>query len=348
MTRRQILAAAGSASAWLSLRSAFAQTPGKALLGGSPTAFSVRIRAARQENKKFDIVEHCHNLGLAGVETSLPSGAEAVEALRKQVEAYKMQLFLNTPLPRTESDVPTFDANVKACKEAGALGLHAALTGRRYEQFDSFEAFRKNFEQCQRSVTLAEPVLRKHRLKLAIENHKGFRAAEQAAWMKRVSSEWVGVCFDFGNNLALSENPADTLRLLAPYTIFCHIKDMGVENYPDGFLLSEVPFGQGILNLRQMVQMLREKDPNMLFCLEMITRDPLKVPVFTDKYWSTFDDTTSPVPARDLAKVLDIVRKNPPKTPLPRITGLSPADQVKAEDEYNLQCIAYARQHLNM
>ncbi len=79
--------------------------------------------------------------------------------------------------------------------------------------------------------------------------------------------------------------------------IFCHIKDMAVEpRSADGFLLSEVPFGEGVLNLKQMVNTLRARDPEILFCLEMITRDPLKIPVFTDKYWATFDDSYSTLP----------------------------------------------------
>ena len=111
------------------------------------------------------------------------------------------------------------------------MALHAALTQRRYEQFDTFDAFRKSFEQNQMSVSLAEPVLRKHRIRLAIENHKGWRAAEQAAWIKRVGSEYVGVCFDFGNNISLCETPEETFRLLSPLAIFCHIKDMGRGSY---------------------------------------------------------------------------------------------------------------------
>src|SRR2546423_3728067 len=290
VSRRQMLAAAASASAWLSLKSAAGDVSGSRRMGGAPTAFSLRMRAARQANQPFDMVEHCHSLGLGGAETSLPStDPEAVRKFRQKAEGYNMQIVLNAPLPRAQGDVANFDTAVKAAKEAGAIALHAAMTGRRYEQFDTLEAFRTSFERAQQSITLAEPVVRKYKLRLAIENHKGWRAAEQAAWMKRVGSEWVGVAFDFGNNISLCETPDETFWLLAPYAIFCHIKDMGVENYPDGFLLSEVPFGQGVLNLKQMVQSLRQKDPNMLFCLEMITRDPLKVPVFTDKYWVTFD-----------------------------------------------------------
>ena len=195
---------------------------------------------------------------------------------------------------------------------------------------------------------LAESVLRKHHVRLGIENHKGWRAAEQAAWLHRVGSPWVGVHFDFGNNVSLCEEPAQTLRLLLPYIFACHIKDMAVEPYEDGFLLSEVPLGEGFLDIPAMVAAIRKKDPNIPFDLEMITRDPLKIPVFTEKYWVTFDDSYSPLSGRDLAKVLNIVRKNKPKTPLPRITGMSLEAQLQLEDDNVRKSIAYARQHLDL
>jgi len=343
MTRRQYLAAAGSA-AWLAQRASSAP-PAMPRMGGSPTAFSLRMHSGQP----FDIVEHCHKLGLSGVETARPpSTPEAQKTLRQKLEAYDMRVIFNVPLPRKKDDLDAFDTGVQAAKDSGAVALHVALTPRRYEQFDTFAAFRQSFEQNQLSVSLAEPILRKHRIRLAIENHKGWRAAEQAAWIKRLGSEYVGVCFDFGNNLSLCETPEQTFALLAPLAVFCHIKDMGIESYPEGFLLSEVPFGEGVLNLKQMVQTLRQRDPDMLFCLEMITRDPLKIPVFTDKYWVTFDDSYSPLPARDLAKVLELVRDHPPGKPLPHISGLPPAQQVKMEDDYNQMCVDYARKNLDL
>src|ERR1019366_10120073 len=133
--------------------------------------------------------------------------------------------------------------------------------------------------------------------------------------------------------------PQETLENLLPYTFACHIKDMAVEPYEEGFLLSEVPLGEGFLDIKGMVATLQKKDPNMAFDLEMIVRDPLRIPVFTDKYWVTFDDSYSPLPGRDLAKILGIVRKNPPKKPLPRVTGLSPEAAAKLQDDNNLKCI---------
>jgi len=348
MTRRQILRAAGAASAWLAMESSEAQSPAKlANLGGAPAGFPVRTRAGRGGAKPFDFVEHCHSLGLGVVETRLPgTDADAIKTLRQKVEGHNMRLILDVGYPRDEAAVAAFDTSVKAAKECGAISLRTAMTGRRYEDMNSLEEFRQNFERCQKSIALAEPVLRKYRLRLGIENHKGWRSAEQAAWLKRLSSEWVGVHFDFGNNVALCEEPFATMRNLLPYIFGCHIKDMAVQPYEEGFLLSEVPLGEGFLDLKGMVATLRQKDAKMPFDLEMITRDPLKIPVFTDKYWVTFDDSYSPLPGRDFAKIVKLVHENHPKNPLPRTSGISPEAQLKLEDECISKSIEYARQFL--
>ena len=343
MTRRELFAL--SALPWA------ARTQEKPLrnLGGAPAGFPIRSRAAREAHQPFDFVEYCHGLGLAAAETRLDlSKPEAVRGLRQKLEKYGMRVILDIPLPRDEAGVPAFDSAVQSAHEIGVHSLHAAMTQRRYEQFDAFDAFRKDFERCQRVIALAEPVLRKHRVRLGIENHKGWRAAEQAAWLKRVSSEWVGVHFDFGNNMALCEEPNETLGILLPFIVACHIKDMAVEPYEDGFLLSEVPLGEGVLNIPYMVETIQRHNRETPFDLEMITRDPLKIPVFTDKYWATFDDTVSPLPGRDLAHVLGTVLQKGSKAPLPRISGMPAEEQLKLEDENVRKSIDYAKRHLDL
>jgi len=360
LSRRKILGMAAGIPAWCAMKprsvvlaggpaSSTMPQEGVPKMGGTPTAFSLRARGGRGSGQPFDIIEHCYKIGLGGVQTNPPSMDPAeIRKFRQRIEKYSMHLICDPRLPKQESEVADFETAVKAYKEAGAASFHAALTGRRYEDFDALEPFKQMFEQIKKTAALAEPVLRKHRIKLGLENHKGYRSVEQAAWLKQLGSEWVGVCLDFGNNLALCEDPMDTARMLAPYVVSAHIKDMAIEEYQDGYLISEVPMGEGILDLKQMVQILRQKDPNMIFNLEMITRDPLKIPVYTQKYWATFDDVYSPLPGRDLAKVLAMVKQNKPKKPLPKITGLSAEAQIKLEDDYNMQCINYARQNLGM
>ena len=353
ITRRTALAA-GAASFLMSATRAqkgMAQTVQKRMknIGGAPAGFPIRSRAGRGGAVPFDFVEHCHTLGLGVVETRLPStDPAAIKTFRQKIEATRMRVILDVGYPRDEAGVAPFDAAVKAAKECGAFSLHAAMTGRRYEDFTTLDAFQKDFERCQKSIALAEPVLRRYRIRLGSENHKGWRSAEQAAWLKRIGSEWVGVHFDFGNNVSLCEDPRETLRNLLPYAVACHLKDMAVEPYEDGFLLSEVPLGEGFLDLKGMVATLRTKDPDIPFDLEMITRDPLKIPVLADKYWATFDDSFSPLPGRDLARVLEIVQRNKPKNPLPRITGMSAEAQLKLEDDSVSRSLDYARQYLDV
>jgi sugar phosphate isomerase/epimerase len=339
-----MLAGTGSALAWMSMGGAHAAEPMLKNMGGEPPGFGHRSRAG-----KFDILEHCRGLGLGAVRMNLPSpDLDAVRELRKKIEGYGMRVIISLSPPREASAVPQYENAVKAVAELGAVTTHASFTARRYEEFDTFEAFKTSFERHQRSVELAEPILRKHKVKLAIENHKGWRAAEHVAWIKRLGSEWIGACYDFGNNISLCEDPADTLRLLAPVTIYVSFKDMAVAPYEEGFLLSEMALGEGMLDIPGMVKVLQQNDPNMIFALEMITRDPLRIPVFTKKYWATFDDSYSPLPGRDLARILEIVRTTPGKTPLTKTSGLSPADALKLEDEMINRSIAYARKNLSL
>jgi hypothetical protein len=79
----------------------------------------------------------------------------------------------------------------------------------------------------------------------------------------------------------------------------------------------------------------------------MITREPLKIPVFTKKYWATFDESYSPLPGRDLARMIEIVRTTPPTTPLTKTTGLSAPDALRLEDEMINRSIAWARKNLS-
>src|SRR5436853_283714 len=77
-----------------------------------------------------------------------------------------------------------------------------------------------------------------------------------------------------------------------------------------------------------VVASLQEAHPKIQFNLEMITRDPLKIPCLTRKYWATM----ATVPARHLAAALAMVRHNPPNKPLPRTGGLDLDQQLALED----------------
>jgi sugar phosphate isomerase/epimerase len=140
------------------------------------------------------------------------------------------------------------------------------------------------------------------------------------------------------------DDPIETVEKLAPYTFNTHFKDMAAEETADGFRISEVPLGEGMLDMKRIVETIRRARPDVRFSLEMITRDPLEVPCLTEKYWSTFDDVNGVRLARTLANI----RAHPPKAPLPRITGLTPDERLALEMELVERSIVYARDRLGL
>jgi sugar phosphate isomerase/epimerase len=262
---------------------------------------------------------------------------------RQLKEELDMYVEIQTFLPR--EDPAVFEHAVEVAKAAGASSLRVVcLLGRRYEMFDSRAAWDEAVKGFHRQIAAAVPIVEKHRMRLGIENHKDWRVDQQVDLLKQYSSEYIGVALDTGNNLSVLDDPMETVEKLAPYTFNVHFKDMAVQETETGFLLSEVPLGDGMLDLKRMVETIRRARPDVYFSLEMITRDPLEVPCLTDKYWATFDDVSGIALARALARV----RANRPRQPLPGIKGLSEEQRYALELANVGRSIDYAREHLGL
>ena len=290
-------------------------------------------------------VQFCHERGAGGVQLRIRvRDKDYVARLRGKLEVYDMFLEGSIRVPRDPADVDRFDAEVRVAKEAGATVLRVAMGGRRYEVYVRADAYQQFTERSFRSLMLAEPIVARHEIRLAIENHKDWRINQLVGMLKRLDSEYVGICVDTGNSISLLEDPMEVVEAFAPWAYSVHLKDMAVRPYEDGFLLAGVPLGEGLLDLGRMVGLLGRARPEIQFSLEMMTRDPLKIPCLTEKYWATLSD----VPGRQLARTLAMVRDHAAEQPFPRISGLTPKDRLAAEDNNVRRSLAYAREHLDL
>ncbi|TDQ13535.1 xylose isomerase-like TIM barrel protein [Algoriphagus boseongensis] len=292
----------------------------------------------------LDFMRHCHSIGAGGIQTGVSSWADDFsKKVRDEREKLGMYLEGSIGMPKNPEDVARFEKEILLAKEAGAQVIRTVcLSGRRYENFKTeaeWESFKTN---SLKSIQLAEPIVRKHRLKLAIENHKDWMAAELAELIENLGSEWVGVTLDFGNNVSLLEEPMEVIQTLAPYAFSTHVKDMGVKPYEKGFLLSEVELGKGIIDLKEAIALCKKHQPQVTFSLEMITRDPLEVPCLEDSYWVTFDK----MPASELAKVLRLVQDETYPGELPQVKNLSPEEKLAFEEENVEKCLQYSKKIL--
>jgi sugar phosphate isomerase/epimerase len=349
VTRREFLAAA--AATLPTLPAERVSREGRQRLGVVAYCYSIRMGAERKRGEAgladpLALLEQCRRIGAGGMQFALGVRDKDYTAnLRQKLEASGMYLEGIVRLPKDRSDVDRFAAEVRVAKEAGARVLRTVLlSGRRYETFDSAAGFRKWRENAAASLGLAEPVAARLDVRLAVENHKDQRVGELLEVLKRLDSRHVGVCVDTGNSIALLEDPLEVVEAYAPWAFSTHMKDVVVEEYEDGFLLAEVPLGEGILDLKKIVAVLRRAHPEVHFNLEMITRDPLKVPCLAPKYWASSEG----LPGRELARALSWVRRHRPRNPLPRVTGLDPRQQLAAEEENVRRSLTYAREHLGL
>ncbi len=321
MTRRSFVGAMAAAVA----------PAGDLKLGIASTCFMT----ASNPKDTIAFLERGRALGAAGIQMHLTSTEPAyVKRLRDAAERYGMYVETMAELPK--GDVAAFERALAAARDAGAAVIRVGcLSGRRYENFAGYDEWKRWVEAARNSVFRAVPIAERLKMPLAIENHKDWTAAELAALVKQISSEYVGVCLDTGNNISLLDDPYEVVDTLAPYTLATHFKDMAVAPDDEGFLLSEVVLGEGMLDLRRMARTIRAARPRTKFMLEMITRNPLRVPCLTTKYWATFPDRSGYALARTLA----MVRQNGGKA-LPRVDGLAGDAVARLEEENVRKCLA--------
>lgn len=353
MRRRDVLkgvAAAGTAAAlgWLAPAARAAAAPRRTRMGlvmytGSIRRAQQQAQADLYEPARF--LEFCLGLGVSGMQIDLGIMDDAAaEAFRSQVAAADLYLEATVKPPQTDAELDRFDAQIRTVARCGALAARTVIIpGRRYEQFNDLETYREYSARGRQAVLRALPIVEKHRVPLAIENHKDHRLDERIALYREVDSEFIRATVDTGNNLALLEDPLEAVKALAPWASSVHLKDQAVRPYDDGFLLGDVPLGQGCLDLKGMVAALRSAQPKVHFSLELITREPLKVPCLTEKYWATFPT----VPGTDLARTLREVRAAATDR-LGQITGLDPAALLAREDANIAESIDYAVRELGL
>ena len=224
--------------------------------------------------------------GGAQVDLSQLESHDPAYLSRVRARAEKAGLWLELSVP--SKYLESADVYAQMAAVAQALGVDrirvALLYGRRYESFATNDAWTAHDRKWRSQLAAIKPVIERYPIQMGIENHKDYTARELADLLTSLDSAKIGACVDFGNNVSLLEDPLDTVRTLAPFAVTTHLKDMAVRPSADGFELSEVPLGEGIVPLADAIAAVKAARPETRLSLEMITRDPLSVPYRTDEY----------------------------------------------------------------
>jgi sugar phosphate isomerase/epimerase len=340
----------GAALAAVSAMPTMAADRPQSKLGISQTALGRYLRKQRGTNPAdrsvFDpiaTVDYARGMGAGGIQIAVSLDTD-VKKLRARLEHHQMFFEGDVRMLQKPTDDPApFEQALRMNKELGAPCVRVVcFNGRRYENYTTVQQIKDWRANALAILDVVVPIADKVGIPLAMENHKDQAVDDELEFFKRYNSPNFGALVDFGNNIAMCDDPVDVVNKLAPYVKSCHIKNMAVQNYADGFLLSEVAFEDGFMDIPAMWKTLKKANPKLLPTHELITRDPLKVPVLTDKYWATWPERKD----KYLASITKLVNANASKKPLPSISTLSPEEQFQAEERNNIGCFEWARKAL--
>ncbi|MFA6449517.1 MAG: sugar phosphate isomerase/epimerase family protein [bacterium] len=101
-------------------------------------------------------------------------------------------------------------------------------------------------------------------LTVALENHSDYTIEEMLRIIHYIDSDKFRITLDTGNAVYLDEDPVETAKMLAPYTVYTHIKDMK----RSGPMLMSVPLGQGEVDIPEIVNALKNNYYTGLYSIE--------------------------------------------------------------------------------
>ncbi len=109
----------------------------------------------------------------------------------------------------------------------------------------------------------ALPEFEKYGVSLAVENHTESYADEVLWVVNAVDHPLVKVCVDTVNSMGVLEGPEIAMEKLAPLAICCHFCDHKWDRDAYGARFHGKALGEGDMDCKKMLELLREKAPMM-------------------------------------------------------------------------------------
>lgn len=147
------------------------------------------------------------------------------------------------------------------------------------------------------------PKARDSGIAIALENHQDATSADLIRLCEEAGPEVVGVCLDTGNPLAVSEDPVEFTRRVAPYVRHVHLKDYRIHFAPNGFRLTRCAAGDGVVDFPGILDALEACPHPLTPGVEVGAQSARLIPILDEGWWSGFE----PRPTTDALAPLRIL-----------------------------------------
>ncbi len=186
-----------------------------------------------------------------------------------------------TPLRTGWTGGTPFDTVVRAMELASAAGARLLSIAHghpdRPNRFTKEPPLSQQIDRMIQNLKTLMPVAESMGMLLTNEAHMDYRCRDLAAVLDGVDSPWLRHTFDFGDPIAVNEDPVEAAHSVARYTVATHIKDMNMSPLTAIALgaVFHTPIGSGNIPVKQVLEILEKEvpDPASLHnCLEVTPR----------------------------------------------------------------------------
>ncbi len=198
------------------------------------------------------------------------------------------------------------------------IKMSASYGGNRYLE-PQFPQWVSDFRDA---ILLLLTDLRRHGVKLLIENHQDLGAEDLIQIIGATSSDCVGINWDIGNSLAVLDTPDTFLRKAGGFIGNVHLKDYRLFRCREGFYLSRCALGDGVVDFSSLLSTLRRQQGPVPMAIELGAQVARRADVFQRAYWEAY----RPFSAMELIEFFTFLN-----------TNLRDGDEWKSPWEQNLQ-----------
>lgn len=219
----------------------------------------------------FDFIKKTAELGLEGVMINIikdknldPNwgtlGSDEPQHLQRvKEEILKYNLYAEIDTKGT--DPQHLEKVIKVAHKIGADVIRTYCCMGTYDK--------KLLKEAPENIRKILPLLKKYRIKLAVENHEEETSDDVIKVIKAVNSQWVGAHCDVGNSMMAWEDPVEAVRKLAPYAFTTHFKDHIVIKDGEEYKVCGVPAGTGNIDIETCFKILVEESTLSRINIEM-------------------------------------------------------------------------------
>jgi sugar phosphate isomerase/epimerase len=239
--------------------------------------------------------------GMTSVEFPLaliPDHSEAgMDRFGELLRSHGMTYVLDLPV----LDVAEARRQLPLAKRAGAKVVRCMvsgfLEGARTVHIPDWSA---HIAGMQTKLVAVRPLLDELDMLLAIENHQDVTSDDLTA-LCEAGGPRAGVTLDVVNPLAVAEEPYDFARRIGPRIMNIHIKDYTLHPTPSGYNLARAGIGEGCIDWRKLLTLVREVAPNALWHIELAAANARHIRLYEDQWWRGY-------PPRDVRDMLSLFR----------------------------------------